>query len=72
MENEIRLERFQESIHCYYRIELKECGYFEDVEYRMFCHNCLSSNPSEGEGWQKMGIVQNRRQDFSGGEKQTE
>ncbi len=40
MENEIRLERFQESIHCYYRIELKECGYFEDVEYRMFCHNC--------------------------------
>ena len=40
MENEIRLERFQESIHCYYRIELKECSYFEDVEYRMFCHNC--------------------------------
>lgn len=39
MENEIRLERFQESIHCYYRIELRDCDYFENVEYRILCHN---------------------------------
>ena len=39
MENEIRLERFQESIHCYYRIELKDSDYFENVEYRMICRN---------------------------------
>ncbi len=39
MGNELKLERFQEGIHCYYRMEVRDCDYFEKVEYRMLCLN---------------------------------
>ena len=39
MGNEVKLDHFQEGIHCYYRMELKNCDYFENVEYRMLCRN---------------------------------
>lgn len=39
MGNKLKLERFQEGIHCYYRTEVSDCDYFEKVEYRMLCLN---------------------------------